>query len=299
MKDDDRHPQLETYFMKQALKVAREALAIGEVPVGCVIVLRKDLDSDLDSEDVKKMTHDRNSDNGGGGDGDGDVVKEVHTQGHQDTEENNKEDENIQNDMNSNSNSNSNSNNGNNNNNNEEEIYNSSSQVIVSHGANQVNATRDATRHAECIAIDRMITGGLVSDKMRLPPHVFLKKMKKKKTETTSTASTESTTSIPENTNDHDKWTNVPSDPNHWKNAFGWGSGKLYKRDIFKKCDLYVTCEPCIMVSNFDSIHSTFIISYIFILFSHDYHYTTLPSPPNEYNSFILHSVLQPWQELV
>ena len=42
--------------------------------------------------------------------------------------------------------------------------------VIVSHGANQVNATRDATRHAEMVAIDRMLTGGQSSDHLRLPP---------------------------------------------------------------------------------------------------------------------------------
>lgn len=41
----------------------------------------------------------------------------------------------------------------------------------------------------------------------------------------------------------------------HWKNQFGWKSNwndnqsstSYYHTDIFPKCDLYVTCEPCIM----------------------------------------------------
>ena len=38
--DDTRNSDLESFFMQQALQVARDALSIGEVPVGCVIVLR-------------------------------------------------------------------------------------------------------------------------------------------------------------------------------------------------------------------------------------------------------------------
>ncbi|EED93975.1 hypothetical protein THAPSDRAFT_268551 [Thalassiosira pseudonana CCMP1335] len=94
---------MEKYFMRQALCVARTALDIGEVPVGCIVP------------------------------------------------------------------------------------YMASHSVIVSHGANQVNATRDATRHAEIVAIDRMLTKGRSSDQLKLPP------------------------------------------------------------EIFANCDLYVTCEPCIM----------------------------------------------------
>lgn len=207
--DNDRNPQLETYFMKQALKIAKEALAIGEVPVGCVIVLRKDLEPE--QNECKLDTHIQNALEM--------TAESVHDE--QITRNNEKEEKEGL-DL--------------------TEHYISSAQVIISHGANQVNATRDATRHAECIAIDRMLTGGLVSDKVRLPQNVFLRKMKKN--------SDVSSYSNDKNDNDHhDKWINVPSEPNHWKNSYGWGNGRLYKRDVLKNCDLYVTCEPCIMVS--------------------------------------------------
>ena len=77
----------EESYMRLALQVGQAALEIGEVPVGCIIVLRRD---------------------------DGD-------------------------------------------------------SVVISHGANQVNCTRDATRHAELVAIDRLLTGGQSSDLLRLP----------------------------------------------------------------------------------------------------------------------------------
>ena len=107
--------------------------------------------------------------------------------------------------------------------------------VIISHGANQVNACRDATRHAEIVAIDRLLTGSVSSDcqnnmdnewhVQQEPdnPHIQRKNFK-------------------------DKWENVKEDKNHWKNSFGWGSGRIFHKDIFPLCDLYVTCEPCIMV---------------------------------------------------
>ena len=141
-------------YMNLALKVARAALEVGEVPVGCVIV--------LEVEPGKK--------------------------------------------------------------------------VVVSHGANQVNATRDATRHAEIVAIDRMLTGGMASDQLRLPPEMIAKAAHGV---------------VPASMFDvqDQKWVNVPDDPSHWKNEYGWGSGKIYQPSIFVNCDLYVTCEPCIMVS--------------------------------------------------
>jgi tRNA-specific adenosine deaminase 2 len=143
-------------YMRLALKVARAALAVGEVPVGCVIVLDTD-----------------------------------------------------------------------------------KGRVVVSHGANQVNATRDATRHAEIVAIDRMLSAGMASDQLRLPP------------ETIAKAVHGGVVPAPPLFHfDDDKWKNVPENANHWKNDFGWGSGKIFKQDIFQKCDLYVTCEPCIMVSS-------------------------------------------------
>lgn len=205
IKDNDRNPELETYFMRQALKIAKEALDIGEVPVGCVIVLRKDLNpeeeniiSDVKVKDEKSHKNEILM-----------KMKNVHVK--QIMEKSEIDDNNF------------------------EENYVSSPQVIISHGANQVNATRDATRHAECIAIDRMLTGGLVSDQMRLPQHVFLKKFKREEKDDNGSSHTNDMN----NDNYYDDWINVPSDPNHWKNSYGWGSGRLYKKEIFKYCDLY------------------------------------------------------------
>jgi tRNA(Arg) A34 adenosine deaminase TadA len=40
---------------------------------------------------------------------------------------------------------------------------------VVAYGHNLVNRTRDATRHAEMVAIDRFLTGGASSDALSLP----------------------------------------------------------------------------------------------------------------------------------
>lgn len=45
--------------------------------------------------------------------------------------------------------------------------------VILASGSNYVNATRDATRHAEMVAVDRILTGGMSSDKCCLPVHTY------------------------------------------------------------------------------------------------------------------------------
>lgn len=176
------------YYMRQALRVARNALQLGEVPVGCVIVMHHP------SEDP-------------------------------------------------------------------------SAKVIISHGANQVNATRDATRHAEMVAFDRLLTGGRSSDQLRLPPHVVASAAATAaaKRSTTTSSSTTATTDelIPEEVFKveasseevkvweelwEDKWINEPDNLHHWKNSYGWGSGRTMNADILtKSCDLYVTCEPCIM----------------------------------------------------
>ena len=133
----------------------------------------------------------------------------------------------------------------------------STSAVIISHGANQVNATRDATRHAEVVAIDRMLSGAVSTDLLRLPQNMLLKKNNNgtnniadndgeedgKNFEGTATSASAKSSAF------NDAWVNVPDDPNHWKNKYGWGSGRVYKKSILSQCDLYVTCEPCIMVS--------------------------------------------------
>ena len=154
--DNDEH----SYFMRQALKVAKAALDIGEVPVGCVIVFPTPRGS-----------------------------------------------------------------------------------TIVSHGANQVNATRDATRHAELVAMDRMLTGGIASDQLRLPPEVVFESAHGSIPEDSPLSTKEGRLKIIQ-----DKWINEPDHPDHWKNEYGWGSGKLFTVEDLKHCDLYVTCEPCIMV---------------------------------------------------
>jgi len=189
VKEDDntRNSDLESFFMQKALQVARDALSIGEVPVGCVIVLR-------DGSIIEPPTSSLNN--------------------------------NIDN-MNSKKDS---------------SAYDTSPSVIISHGANQVNATRDATRHAEMVAIDRMLTHGRASDQMKLSSDVICKSAHG------TNIPKPYTSSVSEGENMNDKWINIPQCKHHWKNTFGWGSGKVYKKDIFKQCDLYVTCEPCIMV---------------------------------------------------
>ena len=158
----------EEAYMRMALQVGKSALEIGEVPVGCVIVLRLE--------------------NG--------------------------------------------------------------ESVVVSHGANQVNCTRDATRHAEIVAIDRMLTGGQSSDLLRLPPEAIAKSAHGNVPQNSALLSEERRTLL-----FSDKWVNVPDDPSHWKNKYGWGTGRIYPQDIFPQCDLYVTCEPCIMVGHYTCIH--------------------------------------------
>ena len=176
-----RNPNLESFFMRQALHVAKEALDIGEVPVGCVIVLR-------DATAIKSLA----------------IPHHAHI---------------------------------------ESTSYDTSPSVIISHGANQVNATRDATRHAEIVAIDRMLTCGRSSDQLKLPPDVIC-----------NSAHGELPVAYSEEKRrNDDRWLNIPTCTDHWKNTFGWGSGRVYDKDILSQCDLYVTCEPCIMVSNVDN----------------------------------------------
>ena len=204
--------------MRQALEVARAALGVGEVPVGCVLVLR-DPDEECGDGKVKPsgQIEDRPSGTSGGQIEDGTSCS-------------------------------------------------SCCGVVVSHGANQVNATRDATRHAELVAIDRMLTGGLSSDRQRLPPRILARSAHGRIPEDNPLLR-EATggaggggADVPSPTSSsgadgalingwNDAWINVPDDRDHWKNGYGWGSGRLYDADIFKRCDLYVTCEPCIMVS--------------------------------------------------
>jgi len=152
-------------YMHEALKVAKDALKLGEVPVGCVIVL-------WDHPSIP-----------------------------------------------------------------------TGESVVISHGANQVNATRDATRHAEIVAIDRLLTHGASSDELRLPPDVGTK---------AAPGSQEVPQSVRQARTElwEDRLMNVPDQPDHWKNSFGWRNNslpELASMGIFRHCHLYVTCEPCVM----------------------------------------------------
>lgn len=192
----DQSNELDVFFMKVALEVARSALDVGEVPVGCVIVLREGgegIAQKTFGEGRSRTTEGDSNNEKGGNQGIMGKISE-----------------------------------------NERELYfayKNSPSVILSHGANMVNITRDATRHAELIAMDRMLTQSKFSDQLCLP--------------------------IPDNQKTEQaqksrNWINVPCETSHWKNCFGWKfpcqSNPIYGSDILKKCDLYVTCEPCIMV---------------------------------------------------
>lgn len=115
--------------------------------------------------------------------------------------------------------------------------------VVISHGSNQVNATRDATRHAEMVAIDRLLTLGVSSDKLRLPPDVGETKHQGIDTPDGFQIHKEARLKYWD-----DRWINVEDEPNHWKNSYGWGNknniSELRSANIFQYCDLYVTCEP-------------------------------------------------------
>ena len=205
--DDDE------YFMRKSLEVAERALKIGEVPVGCVIVL------DIDHPAIivkKKNIHQRN--------------------------------------------------------NTEDDDTNSAPKercgVVISHGANQVNATRDATRHAEIVAIDRLLTDGISSDQLRLPPNMPRKGSNKAENKKDHQSSCLGDKKVLHNVQEgqrnqwEDRWINEPSHPGHWTNSFGWRnnfdcksdnlneddnneviSRELRSKEIFRHCQLFVTCE--------------------------------------------------------
>jgi len=112
-------------------------------------------------------------------------------------------------------------------------IVNGEGQVL-SHGANQVNACRDATRHAEIVAIDRLLTGSVSSDKLRLPLEIAYNK----KGDDLARAY-------------RDDWFSVQSECKEAQEipkTTGWDpeSPILHSQEKIRACKLYVTCEPCI-----------------------------------------------------
>mmetsp|Transcript_439 Transcript_439/g.1080 ORF Transcript_439/g.1080 Transcript_439/m.1080 type:complete len:314 (+) Transcript_439:297-1238(+) len=199
------HDDDDEYFMRKSLEVAKRALNVGEVPVGCVIVLDKDHPTVVKKKDNILRKNEGN-----------DAVSVIKER----------------------------------------------CGVIISHGANQVNATRDATRHAEVVAIDRLLTDGISSDRLRLPPDM----PRKGQSPHTSNTVVHSVQEARRNQWE-DRWINEPSTPGHWTNSFGWRNNfdcygesldqdeeeheiierELRSKEIFGHCQLYVTCEPCIM----------------------------------------------------
>ena len=207
--DHDTSSDDDEYFMRKSLEVAQRALEVGEVPVGCVLVLDKDHPAVVCK---KKFLRKEESDD----------VKN---------------------------------------------LFPEERGVIISHGANQVNATRDATRHAEAVAIDRLLTDGVSSDQLRLPHCVD-----RNVTTDVSISNRFSATSHQNDSNSildaerngwEDRWVNDQSHPGHWTNSFGWRnnfehddkmdekqkeefkaiSRDLRSKEIFRHCQLYVTCE--------------------------------------------------------
>lgn len=113
--------------------------------------------------------------------------------------------------------------------------------VVVSHGANQVNATRDATRHAEIVAIDRVLTGGRSSDTLRLPTDVLTQSARAGMLPTESPLLPKNQAVLQEFWDD--KWVNDRTDPSHWKNSYGWGTGRLLSEKDLSKCRLYASAK--------------------------------------------------------
>jgi len=266
--DNDDVDSDDVYFMKKSLEVARKALEIGEVPVGCVIVL--DIDHPVVVQLKKKKCITDNSTSIRSSSTDKNTSQpRMQSQDHR--------------------------------------------GVIISHGANQVNATKDATRHAEIVAIDRLLTDSISSDQLRSSPQLYFENMKGGHNNSTNNnkndVDTDGTLKFPldnrNNTgaNDNikkidssnntkttttnktlvsqwdDRCVNEPSNSSHWTNSFGWKNNdtiddsyhstdgendekeklenrtnesvrqQLQSKQIFRHCDLFVTCEPCIMCS--------------------------------------------------
>ncbi|GAX24541.1 tRNA-specific adenosine deaminase 2 [Fistulifera solaris] len=105
--------------------------------------------------------------------------------------------------------------------------------TIVSHGANQVNATRDATRHAELVAIDRWWTGGVFSDQLRMSPEEYAQVAK--------------INNLQEPALEKYFYNDDTIQSSDGRLLPSWGLQKQHPPADLSLCHLYVTCEPCIM----------------------------------------------------
>jgi tRNA(Arg) A34 adenosine deaminase TadA len=239
--------EIDIYYMKQALYVARHALYNeNEVPVGCVIVMHFPCTSSNDDDNNDKIN-----------DNEMNVYcnspwcykKRLNEQLQTPNGQNNKK----------------------------------SNSLIVTYGYNLVNACRDATRHAEIVAMDRFYTQSQSTDQIRLVP---------------SQQQQQKPSSVLQNNNDdsnsnhrHDNDNNIDSFLyetiqeqmsdvcNVRKVSQNWctclqtkyivqqqslikakmtGSEQPTSSSSFISSTLYVTCEPCIMcASAIRSISST------------------------------------------
>ena len=99
---------------------------------------------------------------------------------------------------------------------------------IVSYGHNLVNATRDSSRHAEIVAIDRALSGSVSSDMLRLSPSAI---------RTTTEKSSSSTTPPP------------TINSQQLKTRLDLILSPSYSATLssLSDCTLYVNCEPCVM----------------------------------------------------
>lgn len=124
--------------------------------------------------------------------------------------------------------------------------------VVVAHGANQVNATRDATRHAEVVALDRLLTDGRSSDMLRLPTSVLTRSARAEMLPPESPLLRANRALLQEFW--HDKWVNDQMDPTSWKNSYGWGSGQRLSEKDLSQCRLYGSAQYSKLNSKIPSI---------------------------------------------
>ena len=103
-----------------------------------------------------------------------------------------------------------------------------------------VNATRDPTRHAEMVAIDRMlVTAGNSSDALCLSRDIIRKSAHADIPEDSSLLLTNNSNDEKKSKDEFTSWGNH-DDGKGWKKGYGWKSGRTYPVDVLSECDLYV-----------------------------------------------------------
>ena len=218
--DQSSKEEDDEYFMRQALRVAKRALQVGEVPVGCVIVLSGDHPVVAKRRKEHQFLNNK---------------KIEQQQQHHHHRVHSKDDRHDHG----------------------QEPSSRRRGVVISHGANQVNMTRDATRHAEIVAIDRLLTEGASSDELRIPLDEGGERALPSLSSGTSGLQQRAIPASVQKARQEqweDRWIHTADDGNEeeaWRNSFGWRNNgeveEFRSTEIFASCDLYVTCEPCLM----------------------------------------------------